>query len=66
MNSARPQDASGSISGFLDEARAVCRLRHLSLRTEERYVEVIRNFILFHGKKHPARLGAAEVRSYLT
>jgi len=62
MNSTRPQDASESISGFLDEARAVCRLRHLSLRTEERYVEVIRNFIAFHDKKHPARLGAAEVR----
>jgi integron integrase len=38
----------------------------LSLRTEDRFVDVIRHFILFHGKKHPAKLGAPEIREYLT
>ena len=55
-----------SIPAFLEEVRAAIRLRHYSLRTEEAYLLRIRHFIQFHGKRHPARLGAVEVRSYLT
>lgn len=55
-----------SIPAFLEEVRIAIRLRHYSLRTEETYLLRIRQFIQFHGKRHPARLGAAEVRSYLT
>ena len=55
-----------SIPAFLEEVRAAIRLRHYSLRTEEVYLLRIRHFIQFHGKRHPARLGAVEVRSYLT
>lgn len=44
----------------------MCRLRYLSIHTEAAYQQTIRRFILFHGKKHPAKLGAAEVRHYLT
>ena len=55
-----------SIPAFLEEVRAAIRLRHYSLRTEEAYLLRIRQFIQFHGKRHPARLAAAEVRSYLT
>jgi integron integrase len=50
---------------LLDEVRAVARLRHMSLRTEESYVSVIRRFILFHGKRHPRELGAEAIRAYL-
>jgi site-specific recombinase XerD len=55
-----------SISAFLEEVRDAIRLRHYSLRTEEAYLHRIQQFIHFHGKRHPAGLGAAEVRSYLT
>ncbi len=33
----------------------------MSRRTEEAYVAWIRRFIFFHGKRHPAEMGAAEV-----
>ncbi|MDQ3309285.1 MAG: phage integrase N-terminal SAM-like domain-containing protein, partial [Gemmatimonadota bacterium] len=38
----------------------------VSLRTEEAYVGWVRRFILFHGKRHPAQMGGAEVRAFLT
>lgn len=53
-------------SKFLESVRDVARLKHLSRRTEETYVNCIRRFILFHQKKHPVEMGAAEIRAYLT
>jgi hypothetical protein len=47
---------------LLDQVRSVARLRHLSLRTEEAYSDWIRRFILFHHKRHPAEMGAGEIR----
>jgi integron integrase len=42
------------------------RLRHYSRRTEEAYVGWTRRYILFHGKKHPAGMGAEEVTRFLS
>ena len=61
-----PAAPPGGIGEFLEEARRVCRLRPLSIHTEESYVQTIRRFIHFHDKKHPARLGMPEVRAYLS
>jgi hypothetical protein len=36
------------------------------MRTEEVYVQWIRRFILFHGKRHPRDMGAAEVKQFLS
>lgn len=51
---------------LLDRVRAAIRLRHYSIRTEEAYVNVIRRFILFHGKRHPKEMGVGEIRQYLS
>ena len=51
---------------LLDRLRAEIRLRHYSIRTEEAYADWARRFILFHGKRHPAQLGAEEVRDFLS
>ena len=51
---------------FLDQVREAIRLRHYSIRTEQAYVDWIRRFIRFHGKRHPAQLGPAEVEAFLT
>jgi len=51
---------------LLDRVRAACRLRHYSLRTEEAYVAWIKRFILFHHKRHPLDMGAAEINAFLT
>ena len=41
-------------------------MAHYSRRTEEAYLGWIRRFIVFHGKRHPALLGEAEVTSFLS
>jgi integron integrase len=51
---------------LLDEVRRVLRFKHYSLRTEEAYVDWIRRFIVFHGKRHPREMGVGEVRAFLT
>lgn len=53
-------------SPFLQSVRAAIRVRHYSIRTEQAYIGWIKRFILFHGKRHPAELGAADVTSFLT
>jgi site-specific recombinase XerD len=55
-----------SPSPLLDQVRAVARLKQFSIRTEESYVQALKRFILFHAKRHPATMGAAEIQSYLT
>lgn len=51
---------------FLDEVRRRLRMGHYSRRTEAAYVGWIRRFILFHGRRHPAALGEAEVTQFLS
>jgi integron integrase len=51
---------------LLDRVREAIRARHYSLRTEESYVAWIRRFILFHGKRHPAEMGEAEINAFLS
>ncbi len=51
---------------LLDRVRDTVRARHYSRRTEEAYIAWIRRYILFHGKRHPAEMGAAEITQFLT
>lgn len=51
---------------LLDLVRHTVRTRHLSRRTEEAYIHFIKQFILFHRKRHPAQMGADEIQAYLT
>lgn len=56
----------GSKPKLLDQVRNKIRLRHYARTTEKTYVSWIRRYILFHGKKHPKEMGAAEIESFLT
>jgi integron integrase len=51
---------------LLDQLRHAIRVRHYSIRTEVAYVDWVRRFILFHNKRHPRDMGAAEVAAFLT
>jgi Phage integrase, N-terminal SAM-like domain len=51
---------------LLDRVRDAIRARHCSRRTEKAYVHWIRRYIVFHDKRHPAEIGAAEVTQFLT
>ncbi len=41
---------------LLDQVRQKIRFKHYSIRTEQAYVDWIRRFILFHQKRHPAKI----------
>jgi len=51
---------------LLDQVREAVRARHYSCRTEKAYIHWIKRYIFFHGKRHPAELGASEVTAFLT
>lgn len=51
---------------LLDRVRDTIRVHQYSYETEKAYVGWVRRFILFHAKRHPARLGSAEVTAFLT
>jgi len=51
---------------LLDRMRAVLRTKHYSIRTEDAYLQWAKRYILFHGKRHPSFLGAAEINEFLS
>jgi integron integrase len=50
---------------LLDRVRWHLRVKHYSIRTEQAYTDWIRRYILFHGKKHPEKMGEAEIAAFL-
>jgi integron integrase len=66
----KPAQSGGSSNRhplpLLDQVRAAIRFRHYSLRTEDTYVHWIKRFILFHEKRHPVKLGEAEISQFLS
>ena len=42
------------------------RVKHYSIRTEKTYIDWIKRYILYHGKRHPKDMGAEEVEAFLT
>ena len=51
---------------LLHSLRANLRLRHFSPRTEEAYAGWVRRYVRFHRLRHPADMGEAEVKAFLT
>jgi integron integrase len=51
---------------LLDQVHDAIRTRHMSVRTEEAYVHWIKQYVLFHHKRHPAEMGTAEITQFLT
>jgi len=51
---------------LLDQVREAIRTRHYSWRTEQAYVQWIKRFIFFHGKRHPLEMGETEVGQFLS
>jgi len=51
---------------LLDHLREKIRLKPYSIRTEEAYAEWVRRFVVFHGRRHPPEMSAAEVEVFFT
>src|SRR5215510_2611702 len=66
--STMPLEINGGVRPprLLDRVREANRLRHGSRSTEKSYIAWIRRYILFHGKRHPAEMGAPEVAQFLS
>ncbi len=51
---------------LLARVRIATRTRHLSHRTEKAYVNWVRRYVVFHGKRHPSEMGAVKVERFLS
>jgi integron integrase len=63
-----PGQSTSSPKGkkLLDLYREALRVRHYSYRTEVTYISWVRQFILFHKKRHPREMGVDEINTYIT
>ena len=62
----QPISAAPQEKRLLDQYRDALRIKHYSPRTEGTYVQWVRNYILFHNKRHPKEMGIPEIGQYLT
>lgn len=51
---------------LLDQYSEFLRNRHYSFRTEQTYVGWVRQYILYHNKRHPREMGVAEINEFIT
>src|SRR5262249_51477233 len=51
---------------LLDQVRNVIRRKRYSIRTEQAYIDWIKRFIIYHGKRHPGEMAEEEVAEFLT
>jgi integron integrase len=64
-----PREAQMSderLQGLVIIARERMRTRHLSLRTEQAYLQWLGRYVAFHGHADPRELGARELEQFLT
>jgi integrase len=52
--------------GLFEVAREKIRSRHMAFRTEQAYLQWMRRYVKFHGRRHPREVGPAEVEAFLT
>ena len=51
---------------LLDLYRDAIRVKQYSSRTEKTYIEWVRQYILFHNKRHPREMAVPEVNQFIT
>ncbi len=51
---------------LLEQVSIEVQTRHYSRRTDKTYRNWIKQFVLFHGKKHPKQMGEVEVNQFLS
>lgn len=64
--SAQVDDGTPRKGRLLDRVRDAIRTRHYSYQTEKVYLYWVRQFIYFHGKRHPGEMGEEEVAAFLS
>jgi len=62
----RPPVEPGKGKKLLEQYSEALRNRHYSLRTETTYASWVRQYILYHQKRHPREMGVAEINDFIT
>jgi hypothetical protein len=62
---ANASTSSGQPLTLLQAVRGAIRHKHYSYRTEKCYLFWVRQFLRYHGRRHPRLMGAAEVTAFL-
>ena len=67
-NKPLPRHPTSSTKGkkLLEQYSEALRNRHYSLRTEQTYLSWVRQYILYHGKRHPREMGPKEINAFIT
>ncbi len=65
MNSLPAHFEPGATPRLLDQVRGKIRAKHYGLRTEQTYVDWIKRFIPYFGKRHSEDLSAKEIHAAL-
>jgi integron integrase len=63
---APPNPSSPQAKKLLDQYRETLRVKQYSRRTEETYANWVRQFILYHNKRHPRQMGVPEINQFIT
>jgi len=58
--------SAGKGKKLLEQYSEALRNRHYSLRTEQTYISWVRQFILYHKKRHPREMGVPEINDFIT
>ena len=66
MNSLDDEASIRPAPRLLDQVRERIRVKHYSLRTEKAYVDWVRRYVVFHERRHPREMGAAQVEAFLS
>jgi integron integrase len=61
-----PQEPAPTGRKLMDQVRDRIRIKHYAKSTEKTYVYWILQYINFHNKRHPARMGKPEIEDYLS
>jgi len=61
-----PNPSSPQAKKLLDQYRETLRVKQYSRRTEETYTNWVRQFILYHNKRHPRQMGVPEINQFIT
>lgn len=59
------QPVSTAAPNLWERIAIACRARGYSLSTERTYVHWAKSFVAWHGRRHPSKLGPADVQDYL-
>ena len=51
---------------LMEQVKCRLRTKHYSIRTETAYCKWIKQFILFHNKRHPQEMGETEINKFLS